>query len=170
MFYARPNNPRNLFYFGLEVIETALVSGAISLDQWDIVLVGKAIPPVVFAGGYMPKRIENLSWAEYAAFAGGVDLGLCLMSTPHPSYPPLDLAASGAVVVTNRYGNKVDMDRYSRNILCAALEVETMVAAISDGVKLATDVERRTANHQETAILSDWHKSFAEILQKLPSA
>lgn len=168
LFYARPNNVRNLFYFGLEVLETAIARGVIDLEQWDLVLVGKDIPKLRFdEGRYSPRRMENLSWTEYAALAGSTDLALCLMYTPHPSYPPFDLAASGAVVVTNRYGNKQDLSGYSENILCADLRLEDMVAALARGVRLALDAGEREANFRGNRLLADWRVSFADVVRAI---
>ena len=58
------------------------------------------------------------------------------MDTPHPSYPPLDLAASGAVVVTNRHGRKTSLCQYSENIVCVDPTVEALKAGIADGSSL----------------------------------
>jgi O-antigen biosynthesis protein len=165
-FYARPHNARNLFYFGLEVLEAAIVRGIVSLDDWDIVLLGKEIPRIRLDGGsYTPRRLENLSWSEYAAFAGTVDLGLCLMYTPHPSYPPFDMSASGAVVVTNTFANKQDLSSYCKNILCGDLELEAMLDTLQRGVQLAGDEVTRAENYRSHTLPSDWKQSLAPVLE-----
>lgn len=165
MFYARPNNPRNLFYFGAELIESAVTRGIIDLARWDIVLVGKDIPKMTFAGDYTPIMYANLSWTEYARMLGEIDLGLCLMYTPHPSYPPLDLAASGAVVVTNRFGIKQDLSNYSKNIICANLDTESMLAALTEGIRLAGNVVERAENCRTNKLGLDWPLAFSEVIQ-----
>ena len=165
MFYARPNNLRNLFFFGIALLEAALVRNVIDLAQWDIVLVGKDIPNLRFHDGYAPERRENLSWPDYARLAGEVDLGLCLMYTPHPSYPPFDLAASGAVVVTNRYGNKQDLGGYCANILSAELQLDAMLQALAAGVQLACDDARRAAQHAACRLGSDWTEALAPVVE-----
>jgi O-antigen biosynthesis protein len=168
MFYARPNNLRNLFYFGIEVLEAAVMRGIIDLQQWDLVLVGKDIPRLRFdEGRYTPQVRENLSWTQYAALAGQTDLALCLMYTPHPSYPPFDLAASGAVVVTNRFGNKQDLAGYSKNIICGDTDLESMLAAVAEGVRLASDPRQRDENHRANRLGSDWTQSLAGVVQLL---
>jgi hypothetical protein len=166
-FYARPNNPRNLFHIGLDVIDRAVNEGVLDLAQWDIFLVGKDIPNVTFGDGYTPERCEGLDWEAYADLAGTIDLGLCLMYTPHPSYPPFDLAASGAVVVTNKFANKQDLSNYSKNILCAELETEALVDALREGVMLANDKEARNRNLAGNGLAADWAHSFEPMLQSL---
>ncbi|MEZ2297623.1 hypothetical protein [Variovorax sp. RCC_210] len=166
-FYARPNNPRNLFHIGLDLIDRAVNEGVLDLAQWDIFLVGKDIPNVSFGDGYLPERCEGLDWEAYADLAGTIDLGLCLMYTPHPSYPPFDLAASGAVVVTNRFANKQDLSNYSANILCAELNTDALVDALRAGVALAQDNETRTRNLAANGLGADWVQSFEQTLQTL---
>ncbi|MES2999426.1 MAG: hypothetical protein V4787_01935 [Pseudomonadota bacterium] len=167
MFYARPHSVRNLFYFGLEVLDGAIARGMVDLQEWDIVFVGKDIPKIrLDSGRYSPRRLENLSWAEYAEFASTVDLALCLMYTPHPSYPPFDLSASGAVVVTNRFANKQDLSGYCRNILCGDLDLEAMLATLAQGMALAADEARRTANFRDRHMSTDWRASLAEVVQR----
>ncbi|MDB5875008.1 MAG: hypothetical protein JWQ07_4450 [Ramlibacter sp.] len=167
MFYARPHNVRNLFYFGLEVIETAIARGVLDLEEWDVVFIGKDIPKIrLDSGRYSPRRLENLSWAKYAEFASTVDLALCLMYTPHPSYPPFDLSASGAVVVTNRYANKQDLSGYCRNILCSDLDLDPMLATLAQGIELARDEQQRTANFREHRLPTDWRASLAEVVER----
>lgn len=166
MFYARPNNLRNLFYFGIDLIDEAITRGTIDLAEWDILLVGKDIPDVVFGENHVPEKREKLTWAEYAELVGKIDLGLCLMYTPHPSYPPLDLAASGAVVVTNRFGNKRDLGSYSKNIICGDLDRESMIEALAEGVRLAGHTAEREGNYRLSALGSDWRLAFSDVVQR----
>ena len=170
MFYARPHNLRNLFYFGIELIDEAIKRGILDPGQWDVRLVGKDIPDLVFSGGCVPNCSENLQWAEYAELVGTVDLGLCLMYTPHPSYPPLDLAASGAVVVTNRFGRKQDLSCYSQNIICGDLDLEAMLTALAEGIRLAENREERQRNLSASGLGSDWRAAFAGVIKHFSRA
>ncbi len=119
-FYSRPKNPRNLFYRGLDIIDEALAKGILD-ENWNIFFVGSDVPLVTFPNGTQPKFLGQISWFEYSSFLKTVDLGLCLMHTPHPSYPPLDVVSSGGVVLTNTYRNKKEL-YYSKNIICRDLE------------------------------------------------
>lgn len=166
-FYARPNNLRNLFYLGIEVIEQAISLQVLDLEHWDIFLVGKDIPTVTFDGGYAPIKCENFSWSEYAKLVGTIDLGLSLMYTPHPSYPPLDLVASGAVVVTNRFANKRDLSNYSANLICADLGRDALVDALRQAVVIAMDSRVREQNYRNNRLLTDWQQALDEIIQQL---
>jgi hypothetical protein len=166
-FYARPNNLRNLFYLGIEVIEQAIALQVLDLEHWEIFLVGKDIPSLTFSGGYAPIKCENLSWSEYAELVGTIDLGLSLMYTPHPSYPPLDLVASGAVVVTNRFSNKRDLSCYSANLICADLDRDSIVEALRQAVPIAKDSHVREKNYLNNGLEKDWQHVFEAIIKKL---
>jgi hypothetical protein len=164
-FYARPHNPRNLFAFGVEVLEKAIQIGLIDSENWDVLFVGKHIPSIELAPGFRPTCIENLNWAEYAALIGEIDIGFSLMYTPHPSYPPLDIAASGGVVVTNRFANKRDLQFYSENIICDDLDMDAMLSAIKVAISLAENKTQATLNHQRAKLPSSWHHSLDHIIQ-----
>lgn len=167
VFYARPNNSRNLFFLGIEVIDAAVARGILDPQQWEIVLVGRDIPELSFAAGPQPTRLQNLDWSEYAELIGGSDLGLCLMYTPHPSYPPLDLVASGAVVVTNRYANKTDLSALSPNLLTCDLERESLVQGLQQGAQRALNEPLRTAGLEQTRLNRDWSQALGPVIERL---
>lgn len=166
-FYARPNNLRNLYWRGLEAISAALEDRVLSPEEWDFNFVGRDLQPLRLPYDVSPRLVENLPWAEYAGFIRGMDVGLSLMDTPHPSYPPLDLAAAGAVVVTNRHGPKASLARYSENIICADPSVEGLVRGIADAVALADDARRRAENHARSRIGADWDAALRPVLDDL---
>ena len=89
------------------------------------------------------------------------------MLTPHPSYPPLDLAASGAVAVTNRYGRKTTLASYSDNIICAGTDVASLVNALAQGVSLAQDDSRRRANWDSAWLSRSWQSSLEPVIEWL---
>jgi hypothetical protein len=167
MFYARPNNLRNLFYFGIEIIDRVLDEEIIDSQEWELILLGKDIPEMEFDSGIAITRLENLNWNEYAELAGTIDLAMCLMYTPHPSYPPLDLAASGAVVVTNEYLNKTDLSGYASNILTAQLEMQALVDAVRRGVALVANGPLREENERAARLGSEWRDALASVVDSL---
>jgi hypothetical protein len=166
-FYARPNNLRNLFYLGLKTIDAAVEKGILDPNEWDILLVGKDIPDLEFSGGVVAQRLQNLSWADYSELVGTVDVGLSLMCTPHPSYPPLDLAASGAVVVTNTYGNKQDLRGYCANLICAATDVDSLLEALAKAVALAKNDDLRKRNFDARGLRRDWTEALSNVLAQM---
>lgn len=165
-FYARPNNLRNLYWRGLEAIAAVMEDGLLDPEEWDVFFVGRDLEKLVLPGGVPPHLRQNLPWAEYVDLVRTMDAGLCLMDTPHPSYPPLDLAASGAVVVTNRHGRKTSLLSYSSNILCVEPTVVGLRQGIKDALAMASDIGRRTASCRE-GIETDWASALAPALEFL---
>jgi len=166
-FYARPNNARNLYYRGLEVIERAIARKILDRDRWRIHFVGGKTHDIRLSDRVDVNVVHGLNWQAYAAFMRQMDLGLSLMFTPHPSYPPLDLAAAGAVAVTNSYGPKQSLAAYSENILCAEPSVDALVGALEQGAELARDRERRAANYARQGLLRSWPEAFEPALRWL---
>jgi len=161
-FYARPNNLRNLFYRGIELLNEAVQRGILEPERWEIVFVGKDIPRLSLACGCEPRLLGTMGWDDYAAFLRTVDLGFYLMSTPHPSYPPLDLAASGGVVLTNRFGIKKDLSSYSENIVVADLDVPSLLEGLQRAVALAQDSVLRERNYAASGLGRSWSKAYEQ--------
>lgn len=166
LFYARPHHPRNLFHWGLEFLDQALDSGLIDPARWDLEFFGVHIPPLAFSCGLVPRRHDGLAWPDYAQLMSQADLGLCLMDTPHPSYPPLDLAAAGAVVLTNRFGVKTDLSHYSANIVCADLDAGAMTEGLRVALALAEDDAERARRHAGQGLLTDWEQALAPVVRR----
>ena len=166
-FYARPNNLRNLFATGLEAISHAIAAGTLHPAEWDIHLVGKDVPDLLFPRGVRPRRVEGLNWNDYHDLVASMDAGLVLMDTPHPSYPPLDLAAHGAAVLTNAHGLKTDLSCYSRNILLEQPDMPSLARGITRLVALARDPATRSANLRADHICRDWKVALAAVVERL---
>jgi O-antigen biosynthesis protein len=164
-FCSRPRNLRNLFFTELKLLDQALPLGVINRDEWDIILAGSDTRRVVFSDGTEPKILGRLAWADYLEFAKTVDLGLCLMYTPHPSYSPLDLAASGAVVLTNTHANKQSLDHYSKNIVCADMDDESVLKGLKTAIQLSKDANQRRNTFRANQIQWDWERSMQQVLE-----
>ncbi len=166
-FYARPGNPRNLYWRGLEALSGAIEAGVLNPTSWDFYFAGQAAHQIRLPGGTRPTLLDRLSWPDYVAEVRQMDLGLSLMYTPHPSYPPLDLAACGAVVVTSRFGPKQSLDRYCPNILCVEPDLKSLISALGEGAALAADLPRRQANFAQAGLGRDWSRSAAAAIDRV---
>ena len=107
LFYARPTNARNMMGLGLQALRAAIEQGAFPGD-WQFVSIGGrgSLPVIALGGGHM---LRPAPWASYAGYADSLrdaDILLCPMLSPHTSYPVLEMAACGGLVVTNTYGPK----------------------------------------------------------------
>ena len=166
-FYARPNSHRNIYWRGLEAIDDAMRKGILAPEDWNVHFVGRGLPDMELPGGVRPIVSYGLLWSDYAKLVSTMDLGLCLQYTPHPSYPPLDLAAAGAVVVTNTHGSKASLEQWSRNIIAVPPSVPTLVEGLRQGVLLSRDTERRTASSASDRIPRDWEPELRPALERM---
>jgi SAM-dependent methyltransferase len=162
-FFAWPNNDRTPHWRGLEALHAAMKEGVLASDQWNIHFVGRELPDLELPGGVRPWVWPRLTWSEYVDLVSIMDLGLCPMDTPHASYPPLDLAASGAVVVTN----KKSFEQWSRNIIAAPSSVSALTDALRDGVKLSRNREQRFANCATDKIPREWEPELGPVIERL---
>jgi hypothetical protein len=99
------------------------------------------------------------------------------MLSPHPSYPPLELAACGAEVVTNSYGVKTAarLRELAPRLRVAPPEIDAITTEL---LAAATSVEQRTqatggesftpqAPQLTGLVPGDWETSFAPVLAAL---
>jgi hypothetical protein len=107
---------------------------------------------------------EGMGWTDYQDFVASMDAALVLMDTPHPSYPPYDLASVGAAVLTNSHGIKTDLSDISDNIVVAPSTVDGLLDGLRQMVDLARDPERRAANVAADHINRDWEATLVPVV------
>ena len=111
LVYGRPRVGRNAFRLAVEVLRRWIETYPDS-SRWEIISAGEEHPAVYLDGGRLLVSAGKLSIDEYAEVLAESSVGLSLMVSPHPSYPPLEMAAFGAHVVTNGFGGK-DLSGFS---------------------------------------------------------
>jgi hypothetical protein len=98
---------------------------------WEAVSAGEAHPDIALPGGAFVRCLGTLDWAGYFQLLAATDVGLTLMHSPHPSHPPLEVAVSGAIAVTN------DLDGTRQGIHPRVVAVPADVAALGDALVAA---------------------------------
>jgi len=162
LFYSRPKTAvRNLHEIAFAALANLAGEGLLD-ERWKLYSMGETVGHL-----YLPRDlvVEELPWMgfeQYAARMRSCDVLLSLMLSPHPSYPPLEGAASGALVVTNHFANKTreELARFSDNIIA----VDPSVDGVADGLRRALarldDVEsRRRAS--KVSLPRDWVSALA---------
>ena len=169
-FYARPNNPRNLFYTGSSLISKAIELGILDASEWEICFVGTNIPEdMELFGGVEPNVIKTMNWKEYGEFLQDTDLTVSLMYTPHPSYPPYDAAYSGSVVLTNSFANKKEIEDCDNIIVGNLIDEEAFMEKFREAVELAKDMETRERNYRNGNYRRDWNKCLQNVIDTMDS-
>ena len=115
LIYGRPGTERNAF----SLIVYALKDWAReyrSASEWIVYSAGEDHKDIDLGNSVTLKSLGKLSLEEYARVLKESYIGISLMVSPHPSYPPLEMATFGVKTITNRYENK-DLASFSSNII-----------------------------------------------------
>lgn len=122
LFYSRPSATRNCFEIGLDGIALWARRNPTIAADWKLYCIGERFPeqllprlPEALITGKMPLE-------EYAGLLSRASVGVSLMLSPHPSYPPLEMAFAGVRTITNGYECK---DLTQRSSLISSLDVVT---------------------------------------------
>lgn len=105
LIYGRPGTPRNAFemiVLGLKEW-SSIYAGS---SAWEIESLGEDHEHINLTNGKQIISKGKVSLEEYAETLKAAAIGISLMVSPHPSYPPLEMASFGLGVLTNSFRNK----------------------------------------------------------------
>jgi hypothetical protein len=131
LVYGRPTVERNCF----PAIRKGLAFWAQRHPEhaeWTVVSAGMQHAPIQFAAGREMRSVGKLSLENYAEFLRSTAAGLSLMSSPHPSYPPLEMAHFGLLTITNKYANKDLASSHPNIVSIDDIEPETVGDALAE--------------------------------------
>lgn len=106
IFYGRPNVARNCFTLIIEALNLLLQQHPEISDEWTILSIGSSIGKVTLSDGKQLQSTGKMSLEDYASLMRKAKVGVSLMCSPHPSYPPLEMAAFGINTITNSFVTK----------------------------------------------------------------
>ncbi len=136
--YGRPGTERNAFPLLVAGLRQ-WVDAEPDAASWEFVSAGEPHAPVALGKGLQLTPVGKLAIGEYAALLGRAAVGMSLMISPHPSYPPLEMAAFGCRVVTNRFANK-DLGADCPSITSVErVDAQSLAAALAAATRAATD-------------------------------
>lgn len=120
LVYGRRNIDRNCFSIledGLKIFAKLMPANRpAEKGGWTICSAGLKHKDIPLGNGYTLKSLGKLSLEDYGALLCRSAVGVSLMASPHPSYPPLEMAHFGMRTITNNYANK-DMSKRHENLL-----------------------------------------------------
>ncbi len=115
LLYGRPSVQRNAFPLIIESLK-AWVWEQEDANQWVIYSAGEKHPDIDLGNNQKVISLGKLSLADYANLLLKSSVGISLMVSPHPSYPPLEMASFGLKVITNNYQSK-DLSKCNHNFI-----------------------------------------------------
>lgn len=127
--YGRPEVARNMFPTAIEALSRFVEKRGLGPKDVIIQSVGLAHDAIEIGNGLKIISQGKLPYSEYPDFLLRTDIGLSLMLSPHPSHPPLEMAASGVRVVTNSFATK-NLSELSPAILSSSPDAAALVKAL----------------------------------------
>jgi hypothetical protein len=118
LVYGRPTVERNAFTLVVSSLRK-FVEKMDDVEQWEFVSAGEYHDKVSLGKGKYLESVGKLTLTQYAEMMLETYAGISLMSSPHPSYPPLEMSEFGVKVITNTYANK-DLSVFNENIISVA--------------------------------------------------
>ena len=158
--YGRPRIWRNCFSLVVASLKAAIETDE-SLRDWEFLSLGAAHKDIDLGHGARLICRGKLTLVEYARTLLETKAGISLMCSPHPSYPPLEMAAFGVNTVTNQFCRK-DLSSFSDNIISVSTGCAEEVAA---ALISATRRESHMMDPEDPYLRDE--DQFSEIIPRL---
>lgn len=158
LFYARPSKPRNLAGLGVRALRAwadTLPEGA------DVVvrLAGESIGEVDLGPRLRAELLGKLSYDAYYGVLAETDVGLALMSSPHPGHLALELPMAGIPTVTNPFEGC--REPWIEGLLVAERADER---ALADALAAAARTAAGLTTHERTSVRHDLGGTLADAV------
>ncbi|CAF2202410.1 unnamed protein product [Rotaria magnacalcarata] len=151
--YYRSHAERNKPQLILDILSELVLRRIVSIHEWNFVGISDHGPTVIctLANGSACLHIPSmLPPIEYDAFLGSCDVAISLCTSGGASWPIMDFATHGAVVITNAV-SKAHMrffEGLTSNVLTSSnLTLDNLIALVAKGIKIsnALTLEQRAA-------------------------
>lgn len=130
--YGRPGVPRNGFEILLEGLRLWAARAEGRCRSWQVVSAGEPHPDYDLGHGLAMRSLGKLPIDRYAGLLSQAAVGIALMISPHPSYPPLEMAHFGLLTLTNAFGEKNLSDWHENLRSIQRLTPETLAEALEN--------------------------------------
>ncbi|SDP78204.1 Rhamnan synthesis protein F [Phyllobacterium sp. YR620] len=137
LFYSRPSAVRNCFEAGIDGLHLWRRRNPTQAAAWKIYCIGEAFEKHRAGHLYNITITGKMPLADYADLLSRASVGLSLMISPHPSYPPLEMAYAGIRTITNSYECKNLSERSDLIISIDSVTPEEIAEAIEAQVNIA---------------------------------
>ena len=114
LVYGRPSVERNAFSLIVYALKEWCGQYG-QANEWQILSAGEQHADIELGNGCSLHSVGKLSLDAYSQMLLDSYVGISLMVSPHPSYPPLEMSTFGVQTITNRYEEK-DLGSFNENI------------------------------------------------------
>lgn len=163
LVYGRPGVGRNCFEICIESLQK-FASEYENLHKWEFYSVGEKHQDIMLSPDCKLRSLGKLSLDQYQNILESSSVGLSLMVSPHPSYPPIEMAFYGLSVITNGYENK-NLSNFFGNV--RSLEKLTPNDIVEALTQACREVEKKNGvpSDCKNSYLADesWEKAFTSL-------
>ena len=106
---------RNVFEILIDGLYQWQKKNPIESKEWNIYSLGEEYSEQLVSHIDNITIMGKVSLEEYAIFLSESTVGISLMISPHPSYPPLEMASAGIKTISNTFDGKY-LEKRSKNI------------------------------------------------------
>lgn len=114
--YGRPSAARNCFEIIVDGLSLWQQRNPIDASNWQVIFLGESFDAAKAWPVQNSAVPGKVSLEEYAEYLSRASVGISLMISPHPSYPPLEMAHAGLITISNNYDTK-DISARSQNLV-----------------------------------------------------
>ncbi|WFP62236.1 rhamnan synthesis F family protein [Mesorhizobium sp. WSM4904] len=147
--YGRPTAARNCFEIIVDGLSLWQQRDPVNAIKWQVVFLGENFDPTKTWPVQNCTVPGKVSLEEYAGYLSRASVGISLMISPHPSYPPLEMAHAGLITISNNYDSKNISERSENLIGIDRVTPDEVAAALEESIKLAEENIGRLVNRKE---------------------
>ncbi|MBU6525669.1 hypothetical protein OGR47_01405 [Methylocystis sp. MJC1] len=134
LIYGRPNVTRNAYELVCDALFRWQQRDPIRASRWRLLFLGEEFPDTLAYPVQNATVGGKASLEDYAGYLSRASVGVSLMLSPHPSYPPLEMAEAGLLTITNSFEGKNLTSRFDNIISLDLLEPAFLADAIEAAV------------------------------------
>ncbi|WP_292533928.1 rhamnan synthesis F family protein [Methylocystis sp.] len=134
LVYGRPSVARNAFELICDSLFLWQQQDPVRASRWRIIFAGEQFAPGLAEPVQNFEVAGKLPLEDYAALLNTASVGVSIMLSPHPSYPPLEMIEAGLVTVVNDYAEKNLIKRNPNVISPSRLDGDSLADAIENAV------------------------------------
>lgn len=134
LVYGRPSVARNAFEMICDALFLWQQEDPVRASRWRIIFAGEQFNPAWAEPVQNFEVAGKLALEDYAALLNTASVGVSIMLSPHPSYPPLEMIEAGLVTVVNDYAEKRLTNRNPNVISLSRLNGPLLARAVEEAV------------------------------------
>jgi hypothetical protein len=139
LIYGRPTVSRNAYEIICEALFQWQQRDPVTASRWRIISLGETFDQRWTVPVQNMEIGGKASLDDYADHLNRAAIGISLMISPHPSYPPLEMAEAGVLTITNKYGCKDLSRRFAEIISVDRVDPELLAHAIGAAIREAEE-------------------------------